>query len=170
MKPEYLLLGFTVCKWYATNALDLGGFIHFDDDDEQPKFPQFQKTLFKKYGLDKLYTLLLERIRSPQPPVRRSEIMPKLKFLTNRMEVLLNVTSYMDPNDKASVLPSLSVLVYMLRPEFKKISLKIKVLKNKKKFLKQNVNKITSLRAKIEEVLTKLESDIKLCRKQAYGT
>lgn len=173
MKPEYLLLSFTVCEfcnqWYAAKALDLGEFMQFEDEgDDLPTFPRFQETLFKKYGLGKLYTLLIERIRNPQPPIRISEIMSKLEFLKNRIEVLVNVTSYMEPDDKLSVLPSLSVLLHILRPEFKKISFKTKILKNKRKFRKENVHKVTSLCAKIEEVLSKLESDVELSKKIAF--
>lgn len=173
MKPEYLLFGFTVCElcsqWHSTVALDLGDFIHVDDENGLQTFPRFQKTLFEKYGLGKLYRLLIERVHDPQPRVRRSEILPKLKFLANRIEILLNVTSYMDFDNKVSILPSLSVLVHILRPEFTKIKLKIKILKNKGKFLKQNVNTIVFLSAKIDDALTKLESDVQLCRKRANG-
>lgn len=173
MKPKYLLLSLTVyelcSQWHGTEALDMGDCVHFDDESDQPKFPRFQKILFEKYGLGTLYKLLVERIGKPPPPVHRSEIIPKLKFLRNRIEVLLNVTSYMDPDDKLSILPSLSILVHMLRPEFKKVSFKVKVLKNKRKFLKENLNNIISLRAKIEDVLSKLECDIDLCKKIAYS-
>lgn len=173
MKPEYLLLGFTMCEvcsqWYA-EAVRLEELWQFKEDEDSPKVSKFQETLFERYGLGKLYKLLVERISKPQPPLRRYEMMSKLKFLKNRIEVLVNITSYMATDEKLTVLPSLSILVHMLRPELKNVNFKAKGLIRKRKFTEEKANKINTLYTKINDVLSQLESDIEKSKQKAYGS